>query len=66
METKQPTGLDYLIPLLDELQSQLAFEKQRDLSTSPEWTPEYYGGYIDGLEQAITVIKEHVGQLIPF
>lgn len=52
--------------LLNEIESQIGYEDQRkkdiangDKSTwTPKWNPEYHQGYIDGMKQVLSVIKE--------
>lgn len=42
---------------IEELEAQLEFESQRNL-LGTAWTPEYHEGYMDGLKQAIAVLKD--------
>lgn len=48
-----------LTELIEELKTQLAFEKQRDLErfTKQGWTQEYHDGFIAGMTQAIDVLE---------
>lgn len=51
-----------LINIIDEIGSQIAFEKQRDLTAQAEtngWTPDYHKGYIDGLAQAQVMLQDY-------
>ena len=42
--------------LIEELEAQLGFEESKDLTG--DWTEEYREGYVDGLQQAIDVLKK--------
>lgn len=45
--------------IIEEIEQSLAFEKQRDVGNNDidGWTQEYHAGYITGLEQALSIIK---------
>lgn len=49
----QPYDLYHLI---DNLENQVAFEANKDLTDT--WTEPYREGYVDGLKQAISTLKE--------
>lgn len=42
--------------LIDELEAQICFEKQRTLEG--EWTEDYREGFVDGLQQGLNLFLE--------
>ena len=44
--------------IIEDLEQQIAFEKQREIGKNTDFTTLYKEGYIDGLRQAIACIKK--------